>query len=184
MPMHRTADTTNHPVATNPGAMEAESLRRDCERFIQMEARLLDQRRFREWMDLFTEDGTYWVPSVPNQKSPHDYASLFFDDRALMKTRIDRLEHPRIHVQSPPSRTVHILGSFAIESDDNASGETLVSSAVLMVEYRDEKQRIFAGRQTHRLRRDENAECGWRIAQKRVDLVNCDSSFDAMAVPI
>ncbi len=50
-----------------------------------------------------------------------------------------------------------------------------------MVEYRDDKQRIFAGRQRHRLRRDG---AGFRIVQKRVDLINCDSAFEAMAVPI
>jgi 3-phenylpropionate/cinnamic acid dioxygenase small subunit len=50
-----------------------------------------------------------------------------------------------------------------------------------MVEYRDDQQRIFAGRQHHRLRREgENL----RIVQKRVDLINCDSAFEAMAVPI
>jgi benzoate/toluate 1,2-dioxygenase beta subunit len=179
-----TVDAANHPGAADLAWMEAESLRRDCERFVQAEARLLDQRRFRDWMGLFTEDGTYWVPSVPNQKSPYNHVSLFYDDRALMKTRIDRLEHPRIHVQSPPSRTAHIVGSVAIESDDNASGEILVSSTVLMVEYRDEKQRIFAGQQTHRLHRDPSSEQGWRIVQKQVDLINCDASFDAIAVPI
>ena len=46
------------------------------EEFLIHEARLLDERRFREWMELFTEDGTYWVPAVPDQASPLDQASL------------------------------------------------------------------------------------------------------------
>ena len=82
--------------------------REPFEHFLFHEAHLLDQRRFRDWMALFAEDGTYWVPAVPNQDSPFDQASLFYDDRDLMKTRVDRLEHPRIHVQTPPSRTAHI----------------------------------------------------------------------------
>jgi benzoate/toluate 1,2-dioxygenase beta subunit len=52
---------------------------------------------------------------------------------------------------------------------------------MLMVEYRDENQRIFAGRQYHRLRRGGD---GYKIVLKRVNLINCDSVFDAMAVPI
>ena len=32
------------------------------EEFVIHEARLLDERRFREWMELFADDGTYWVP--------------------------------------------------------------------------------------------------------------------------
>ena len=45
----------------------------------------------------------------------------------------------------------------------------------------DEAQRVFAGRQRHRLRRDG---ASFQIVQKRVDLINCDSAFEAMAVPI
>jgi 3-phenylpropionate/cinnamic acid dioxygenase small subunit len=151
------------------------------EEFVMHEARLLDERRFREWMGLFTDDGTYWVPAVPDQQSPLDEASLFYDDRDLMKTRIDRLEHPRIHVQTPPSRTAHLVGNTLIEAVDEAKGEFVVGSTVIMVEYRDEQQRVFAGRQRHRLRSDG---ASLRIVQKRVDLINCDSAFEAMAVPI
>jgi 3-phenylpropionate/cinnamic acid dioxygenase small subunit len=155
--------------------------RAELEAFIIQEARLLDERRFRDWMGLFAEDGTYWVPAVPDQKGPFDQASLFYDDRDLMKTRVDRLEHPRIHVQTPPSRTAHLVGNAIVEEADEAKGEYVVGSTVIMVEYRDEQQRVFAGRQRHRLRRDGPS---FRIVQKRVDLINCDSAFEAMAVPI
>jgi 3-phenylpropionate/cinnamic acid dioxygenase small subunit len=151
------------------------------EQFLIHEARLLDERRFRDWMELFTEDGTYWVPAVPDQESPFDQASLFYDDRDLMRTRVERLEHPRIHVQTPPSRTAHLIGNTLIEQADEAKGEYVVGSTVIMVEHRDDQQRVFAGRQHHRLRRDGS---GFRIVQKRVDLINCDSAFEAMAVPI
>jgi 3-phenylpropionate/cinnamic acid dioxygenase small subunit len=149
--------------------------------FIIHEARLLDARKFRDWMALFADDGTYWVPSVPDQQSPFDQASLFYDDRDLMKTRIERLDHPRIHVQTPPSRTAHLVGSIVVEETDAAKGEYVVGSTVIMVEYRDDTQRVFAGRQRHRLRRHGGA---FLIVQKRVDLINCDGAFEAMAIPI
>jgi 3-phenylpropionate/cinnamic acid dioxygenase small subunit len=155
--------------------------REPFELFLFHEAQLLDQRRFRDWMALFTEDGTYWVPAVPNQESPFNQASLFYDDRELMKTRVDRLEHPRIHVQTPPSRTAHLVSNMVVEHVDETTGEYVVGSTFIMVEYRDEQQRVFAGRQHHRLRRDG---AGFRIVQKRVDLISCDSAFEAMAVPI
>ena len=157
------------------------STRSELEQFLIHEARLLDERRFREWMELFADDGTYWVPAVPDQKSPFDQASLFYDDRDLMKTRIERLEHPRIHVQTPPSRTAHLVGNVVVDAADDAAGEYLVGSTVIIVEYREDRQRLFAGRQQHRLRRDGGS---FRIVQKRVDLINCDSAFEAMAVPI
>src|ERR1044071_1484479 len=107
------------------------------EDFLIHEARLLDARRFRDWMALFTDDGTYWVPAVPDQQSPFDQASLFYDDRELMKTRVDRLEHPRIHVQTPPSRTAHLVGNIVVEEADVSKSEFAVGSTVIMVEYRD-----------------------------------------------
>jgi len=155
--------------------------RSEIEEFLIHEARLLDERRFRDWMGLFADDGTYWVPAMPDQESPFNQASLFYDDRDLMRTRIERLEHPRIHVQTPPSRTAHLVGNALIESINETGHECVVGSTVIMVEYRDEQQRIFAGRQHHRLRREGDA---LRIVEKRVDLINCDSAFEAMAVPI
>ena len=168
-------------AAPAPKAPASTTNRAALEAFLFEEARLLDERRFRDWMALFADDGTYWVPAVVNQESPFNQVSLFYDDRDLMKTRIDRLEHPRIHVQTPPSRTAHLIGNVIIDSADEAAGEYAVSSTVIMVEYREDHQRVFAGRQIHKLRRTGE---GFRIAQKRVNLVNCDSAFDAMAVPI
>jgi len=168
-------------AATAPKAREAAIDRSVLEAFLFAEARLLDERRFRDWMALFADDGTYWVPAVVNQESPFNQVSLFYDDRDLMKTRIDRLEHPRIHVQTPPSRTAHLVGNVILDAADDATGEYAVSSTVIMVEYREDNQRVFAGRQVHRLRRTAD---GLRIVQKRVNLVNCDSAFEAMAVPI
>ena len=99
-------DVVDHPAQSKIPAITREAF----EVFLIRESRLLDERRFRDWMNLFTDDGTYWVPAVPGQESPHNQASLFYDDRQLMKTRIDRLEHPLIHVQTPPSQTVHLVG--------------------------------------------------------------------------
>jgi benzoate/toluate 1,2-dioxygenase beta subunit len=132
-------------------------------------------------MNLFADNGTYWVPAVPGQESPFNQASLFYDDRDLMKTRVGRLEHPKIHIQTPPSRTMHQIGRAILEEASDDEGEYLISSTVIMVEYRQDHQRVFAGRQHHRLRRESG---GFRIVQKRVDLVNCDAAFEPMAVPI
>jgi len=153
----------------------------DIEIFLHHEARLLDERRFRDWMELFTNDGIYWVPAVQGQKSPLNHVSLFYDDRTHMKTRIARLEHPMIHVQTPPSRTVHQIGRAMMEETGDKGGEYMVSSSVIMIEYRLDNQRLFGGQQYHRLRREGT---GFRIAHKRVDLVNCDGPFGPMAVPI
>ncbi len=153
--------------------------RQEVEYFLMHEARLLDERRFEAWMSLFTEDGYYWVPARPGQENPHDETSLFYDDRALMQTRIARLSRPSMHSQVPASRTCHLVTNVLVEEAD-AEG-LLASSCFIMVEARGDDQRLFAGRYRHRLIR---AEDSFRIAWKKAELINCDSAFAGLAVPI
>lgn len=153
--------------------------RQEVELFLMHEARLLDERRFDEWMALFTEDGTYWAPARPGQESPDDESSLFYDDRRLMATRIARLNHPGMHSQNPPSRCCHLVSNVLVEQVDEK--EIIVTSNAIMVEYRQDDQRVFAGKNTHRL-----VESGatFLIASKKVELINCDAAFAGLAVPI
>ena len=44
-------------------------MRAELEAFVLAEARLLDERRFAAWLELFAEDGVYWVPSALGQVS-------------------------------------------------------------------------------------------------------------------
>jgi benzoate/toluate 1,2-dioxygenase beta subunit len=154
--------------------------RRAIEDFLIREAQLLDDRQFDDWRELFTDDGYYWVPLRPDQTSPVGESSLFYDDKKIMATRFERLAHPRIHSQSPPHRTCHVIGGIAIEEIDEARGECLVRSSMIMADYRARAQRVFAGQVRHRLRRIGE---DYRIVTKRVDLINCDDVFELIAVP-
>ena len=153
--------------------------REPFELFLSHQARFLDDQRFEDWMALFTENGLYWVPTSPNQADPYRRASLFFDDRESMKTRIERLRHPLILVQMPPSRNNHLFGNVIVE--EATPDGYLAGSSIRMAEYRLDAQCVLAGHQFHRLREDGR---GFSIALKRVHLVNCDSAFEAMAVSI
>jgi benzoate/toluate 1,2-dioxygenase beta subunit len=154
---------------------------RSVEKFLIDEVRLLDERRFEEWRDLFTDDGHYWVPLKPDQQSADGETSLFYDDRGIMATRFERLRHPNIHSQTPPHRTCHIIGNVLVENLDAAGGECTVSSNMMMTDYRVGTQRLFSGRVIHRLRRSGS---GYKIVLKRVDLINCDDVFELIAAPL
>jgi len=158
-------------------AIEALDLTR-CERFLLHEAQLLDDGKFDDWLALFTPDAWYWVPSEPDQDNPHDTVSLIYDDRRLLETRVRRLASPRIYSQEPRSRSSRIVSNVSIENGDN-NGCT-VRSKFLMVEYRRETQRLFAGTAFHRLVQTDGLIL---IASKRVDLLNCDAPLDGIVVP-
>ncbi|MBM3528969.1 MAG: aromatic-ring-hydroxylating dioxygenase subunit beta [Alphaproteobacteria bacterium] len=149
-----------------------------CEQFLMHEARLLDEAKFDDWLALFAADAWYWVPSEPGQNNPHDTVSLIYDDRRLLETRVRRLASPRMYSQEPRSRCSRIVANVTLEESDGA-GAT-VRSKFLMIEYRREQQRLFAGTAWHRLVQTGSAI---RIAWKRVDLVNCDAPMDGITQP-
>src|SRR5215813_463582 len=149
-----------------------------CEQFLLHEARLLDDGRFDEWLALFTTDAWYWVPSEPGQADPFETVSLIYDDRRLLETRVRRLASPRMYSQEPRSRTSRIVAGVTIEANDRTS--CTVRSKFMMVEYRREQQRIFAGTAYHRLvQSDRRIMIEW----KRIDLVNCDAPLDGITIP-
>ncbi len=100
------SDQVSH-TETRPRPLDAFT----CEQFLVYEARLLDEARFDDWLNLFTPDAWYWVPSEPNQASPRDAVSLIYDDRRLLETRVRRLASPRIYSQEPRSRTSRIVAN-------------------------------------------------------------------------
>jgi ethylbenzene dioxygenase subunit beta len=153
---------------------------REINDFLIHEVQLLDDRKFEQWRDLFTDDGHYWVPLRPNQASPDGECSLFYDDKGIMATRFERLRHPNIHSQNPPHRTCHVIGNVIIENIDPAREEVLVSSNMIMTDYRLHTQRLFSGRVRHHLRRSDTS---YKIVLKRVDLINCDDVFELIAIP-
>ena len=42
----------------------------EVKEFLISEARLLDERRWEEWLALFAKDGWYWVPIEEKQSNP------------------------------------------------------------------------------------------------------------------
>jgi 3-phenylpropionate/cinnamic acid dioxygenase small subunit len=166
------------------------ALVRTVEAFLVHEARLLDERRFEEWAELFTPDGYYWAPAQPSQSDPTADVSIFFDDRELMQERIRRLRHPRVHAQLPASRTSHLVANVTLERRDGERRDEpslLVRSKFLMCEFRPSLpegiKRFFSGTAWHEiahLRRGDEDE--FRIRWKRVELVDCDAAFEPLAI--
>ncbi len=148
----------------------------NVEQFLYYEARLLDTGQYEAWLELFTDDATYWLPLERDQKDPYETSSIVHDDRTLLELRVKQARHPRAHARQPLARTVHQVGNILVEE---GNGEIKVSSTLQLVEFRNEKQRLYGALVEHRLRR---AGDSFRIAHKRVDLVNSEGELDGIAV--
>ena len=145
------------------------------EQFLFHEARLLDEQRLEEWLALFTDDATYWVPLEQNQNDPVATSSIIYDDRTLLELRVKQARHPRAHSRLPLARTVHQVSNISFQE----KSEIEVRSNLVLVEYRQEKQRTWGALVEHRLRREGDS---YRIAHKRIDLVNSEAELDGIAI--
>jgi 3-phenylpropionate/cinnamic acid dioxygenase small subunit len=152
--------------------------RSDAEAFLYREARLLDERRYDEWLALFTDDALYWVPA---EDAPDPYAkvSLIHDDGLRRAERVFRVTRTNAHSQDPASRIQHFVSNVEVE---NGGAEAVVYSSQIVYEiragggnyrhYELGEQRALAARCEHRLRQDAGGQ--WRIARKKMLLLNRD----------
>ncbi|MDH3236099.1 MAG: aromatic-ring-hydroxylating dioxygenase subunit beta [Alphaproteobacteria bacterium] len=144
------------------------------------EARLLDEARYEDWLALYADDAYYWAPHRPEQTDPLGEISIFYDDRMLMEARVRRLVEGKAHAMSPPVATVRVVSGTTLEGTDNGGKDVVVRSKFVMLEHRLGDQRLHGGTARHCLRR---VGSGWRIAWKRVDLVNADGVLETISVP-
>ena len=139
--------------------------------FIRHEARLIDEQRFDEWLDLFTEDGRYWMPLDPAQTDWKLQQSLYSEDVFLLRLRCERLKSAKTYSQKPKSRCHHLLQTPEIDRRD---GGISTWTAFHYVETRLDEQTLYAGWSRQSL---VELDGKLRILLKRIDLVNPDSAF-------
>lgn len=142
--------------------------------FVRGEARLLDEQRWEQWLELFAEDGFYWVPLDHTQDDPLNHNSLAYEDRLLLRLRIERLRD-RPPSQRPPSRSQHILQTPEVEPMQD--GLHVARTAFLYVEVHGDAQQVHAGNVFHHLR---HTPSGLRIVLKRVNLLGCAQALPSL----
>jgi 3-phenylpropionate/cinnamic acid dioxygenase small subunit len=148
----------------------------DVQAFVQAEARLLNQARYQDWLALFATDGRYWVPLGGDAQSESDiHNALANEDRLLLTLRVERLLAGRAHSQQPASRSAHVLQLPQVDVCNDHHAE--VYTPFTYVESRGEQQIWLAGQWCHRLCREQGA---WRIALKRVNLLNAGAAHPAI----
>ena len=138
--------------------------RADIEDFLFAEADLLDEWRLPEWLELFTDDAIYYVPSTDVAADASPDKSLFYvaDDRFRLSERVKRLMKRTAHAEFPHSRTRHLVSNVRIRkrSDD----EIEVGSAFITYRTKDSVTDTYFGSNRYRLVADNGT---LRIREKR-----------------
>jgi 3-phenylpropionate/cinnamic acid dioxygenase small subunit len=149
-------------------------LQREVEQFLYRQAELLDGKHWQAYMDLFDDQGVYWMPVTPQQTEWEGSPSIFAEDKPMMEIRKGRVSHPNAWSQAPDWETSHLVSHVVLESANER--EIVVRSRFHMMELRRDELRHFGGRYRHTLVRD--AAGALRIRLQRVDLFNGQAPFD------
>ena len=160
--------------------MDAER-HRAIQQFLYREVRLLDDRKYREWLNLMTDDIEYTMPTRFNRlrEGPADEweierelgeLALFDEDKASLLDRIDRLYSGMAWAEDPPSRTRHLITNIEPTDGDKAD-EAKVYSSFLAYRNRlqglDGDEDFFVGRREDVLREVDGE---WKLAKRRIIL--------------
>lgn len=161
--------------------MTGPDLIHEIEQFLYQEAAFLDRPDLDRWIELYTEDGTYWMPAIPDQEDPLNHISLFYDDRVLMEVRRRNFIHPAAASKDYNVRASHIISNVRVTSHDEKTGNcTVTSNFHCFLFYRD-RQTPFAGTYSHELVRNGDS---YLIRSKRVDIINCDAALNTIIIYI
>ncbi len=151
---------------------------KQIEQFLYREASLLDQPDLDNWMQLFTEDGSYWLPAAAGQSDPLNHISHIYDDRVMMEIRRRNFVHPRAASKEWQVRCSHLLGNIQLQGETE-NGDLVVTSSFHVISWYREEQRCYAGTCEHHL---VSVEDDYRIRHKRVDLINPEAPQQSMII--
>lgn len=160
---------------------------REVEQFLYREARLLDERRFHEWVGLFTDDVRYWMAGRSNLYPKHSKAISILDpsryvedDTALedelalldetketLMSRVARLDTGMAWAEDPPSRTRHMISNIEVEPAADENELKVYSNFIVYRSRAGSEEDFYVGARQDVLRRVDGE---WKIAGRKMTL--------------
>jgi len=155
-------------------------LKQEVEDFLYHEAELLDERRYEEWLELFTEDAHYWMPMRRNVRADEPEREFtrqgtdvnWFDEGKDTLTRRVQQILTGVHwAEEPPSRICHMVSNVQIRCASPpgpAPSEVAVKCRFLVYRNRVQTETdILVGKREDLLRKVDGH---WKIARRKIVL--------------
>lgn len=167
--------------------MRNADLIREIEQFLYREARLLDDRKFHEWLTLFADDIRYWMVGRSNRYPKHSKAIAILDpdryveddidredelaildeDKATLTARVKRLDTGMAWAEDPPSRTRHMISNIEVEESGSDDEIKVYSNFIVYRSRAAMEEDFYVGGRQDVLRRVDGE---WKIARRRLVL--------------
>lgn len=154
-------------------------IKREIEEFLYDEANLLDERRFKEWLDTLADDLRYFMPMEYNVKfgehatreltKREEQMSWFNEGKWSLGKRAEQILTGVHWAEEPLSRVCRMVSNVqlnAIETNESGEQEVEVTSRFLIYQNRCEyEQYFFVGDRFDRIRRTGQ---GWKLAAREI----------------
>jgi 3-phenylpropionate/cinnamic acid dioxygenase small subunit len=156
-------------------------LQQEVEAFLYAEARMLEDNRFDDWLDCFSDDVRYWMPvrehiehhtGVPGST---DSFALFDDDKQSLELRTSRIKTGMAPCEIPLSVTQRLITNVMVKAASGGDGDNkddrveleVYSTFMIYQERRGRHGVTFFGRREDLMRRDDDR---LRIARRKIEL--------------
>jgi 3-phenylpropionate/cinnamic acid dioxygenase small subunit len=154
-------------------------LKDEIESFLFAEAELLDQRQFREWLDLLTEDLVYYLPMRRNVKFGQHAArentklgqdiSWFDEDKWTLSKRVEQIMTGVHWAEEPLSRVCHLVSNIQImqvtPSAEKAQEAAVTSRFIVYQNRLEDETNLFVGKRKDVLR---NCDGAWKLSRREI----------------
>jgi len=144
--------------------------------FIDHEAELADAHRLQEWLDLWNRERASYLVPYPGEDEGRLRVAIIRDDYDKLCQRIQRLSSGSAHVQDPPSRLCRVMGR--VKTRDGGDGSVVASSNFVCVEWRPEREVLWAGTAIHTVA--PRVDGGLELWRKEVRLVNAQAEISPL----
>jgi len=148
------------------------SVQGEIERFLYLEARLLDEGDYDSWLVLLAPDIHYWMPIIENRMRGDpigtygpDRVAYFDDTLDDIKRRVARFQSRTAWAEDPATRHIHVISNIEVEAGEKPD-EVVAHS--IFINYRNRGERdedILYGRRRDLIRRRSGS---WLLARRRI----------------
>jgi 3-phenylpropionate/cinnamic acid dioxygenase small subunit len=148
-------------------------VKEDIEELLLVEAELLDDRRYGDWLALFAQDLRYQMPLRLTREKGADeeiapQARRIDDTIETLTIRVRRLDSEYAWSENPPSRTRHFVTNIRVEPSEQPDEYRVRSNVLVYRSYGDQAEyNLLTADRRDVLRRTSD---GWEIARRTVIL--------------
>jgi 3-phenylpropionate/cinnamic acid dioxygenase small subunit len=142
---------------------------------IWKEAEALDDKDYKSWEQMYTDDGHYVVPIDPDTEDFGSSLNLVYDDKRMRRLRVERMLQGYSPSAVAAARTVRVISRFTVRELTDSS--VTIRSAQILNAFKRNEFLTLGANLTHTVVLDD--EDGDRISLKVIRLVDSEDAVSA-----